>query len=169
MAMAWIAVILISAIAGGGADDASETTAASSNQVEKAVVDSKEEPKQAEEPKQIESTTEAPDVTESTVQYPPATVDEKNEEKVVAEPSKVSEGEHDVVLHFPAERYTETAAHIIAAIEKGESAVCTIDRDGADQNRDESLKVIPTKKGHDRDEWPMAMCAEGAKELMLLT
>ncbi len=23
------------------------------------------------------------------------------------------------------------------------------------------LKVVPTRKGKDRDEWPMAMCAEG--------
>ncbi|MDR6884006.1 hypothetical protein J2X61_005804 [Bacillus sp. 3255] len=23
------------------------------------------------------------------------------------------------------------------------------------------MKGVPTKKGYDRDEWPMAMCAEG--------
>lgn len=67
----------------------------------------------------------------------------------------------DVTLHFPADKYPETGAHIKSAIAKGESAVCTIDRSGADQNREESLKGIPTKDGYDRDEWPMAMCAEG--------
>lgn len=66
-----------------------------------------------------------------------------------------------VQLIFPAERYPETAEHIQEAIESGESAVCTIKREEAEENRKESLKGIPTKKGYDRDEWPMAMCAEG--------
>lgn len=68
---------------------------------------------------------------------------------------------YDVTLNFPSDRYPETAAHIQEAIAKGESAICTIDRDGTDENRSESLKGIPTKDGYDRDEWPMAMCAEG--------
>lgn len=66
-----------------------------------------------------------------------------------------------VTLVFPKERYPETGAHIKSAIEHGESNICTIERDGADHNRDLSLKGVPTKKGYDRDEWPMAMCAEG--------
>lgn len=72
-------------------------------------------------------------------------------------------GDADVVLEFPSQRFPETAAHIQSAVEKGHSAVCTIDREGADQNRDESLRGIPTKRGFDRDEWPMAMCAEGGQ------
>lgn len=68
----------------------------------------------------------------------------------------------DVVqLEFPGDRYPETAEHIQEAIQNGESAICTIDRDQAEENRKESLKGVPTKKGYDRDEWPMAMCAEG--------
>jgi len=70
---------------------------------------------------------------------------------------------YDVVIHFPVDKYPETAAHIKAAIEKGESAICTIDRKGADANRDKSLSGIPTKEGFDRDEWPMAMCEEGGE------
>jgi hypothetical protein len=35
---------------------------------------------------------------------------------------------HDAILHFPVDRYPETATHIQAAIAKGESAICTIDR-----------------------------------------
>lgn len=66
-----------------------------------------------------------------------------------------------VQLVFPADRYPETAEHIQEAIESGESAVCTIDREEAEENRKDSLKGVPTKKGYDRDEWPMAMCAEG--------
>jgi hypothetical protein len=66
-----------------------------------------------------------------------------------------------IVLEFPSDRYPKTAEHIKEAIEHGETDICTIDRDGATENRKESLKGIPTKKGYDRDEFPMAMCAEG--------
>lgn len=68
---------------------------------------------------------------------------------------------YDVILEFPADRFPQTAAHIASAILAGESAVCTIDREGADERREQSLAGIPTKEGYDRDEWPMAMCAEG--------
>lgn len=68
-----------------------------------------------------------------------------------------------VQLIFPADRYPETAKHIQDAIDSGHAATCTIDRDGADENRKLSLRGIDTKKGYDRDEWPMAMCAEGGE------
>ncbi|WP_025684443.1 NucA/NucB deoxyribonuclease domain-containing protein [Paenibacillus maysiensis] len=68
-----------------------------------------------------------------------------------------------VTLQFPSGRYPETAHHIKEAIRAGKSPVCTIDREGADQNRKQSLAGIPTRKGYDRDEWPMAMCTEGGK------
>ncbi|QRF32668.1 DNA-entry nuclease [Bacillus safensis] len=64
-------------------------------------------------------------------------------------------------LKFPTDKYPETARHIKNAIKKGASAVCTIDKEGADKNREESLKNIPTKRGYDRDEFPMDMCEEG--------
>lgn len=66
-----------------------------------------------------------------------------------------------VQLVFPSDEYPETAKHIQKAISKGEPSVCTIDREGAEENRQESLKGVPTKKSYDRDEWPMAMCEEG--------
>ncbi len=69
--------------------------------------------------------------------------------------------EYDVVLEFPADRFPQTAAHIASAILAGKSAVCTIDRDGADERREASLAGIPTRDGYDRDEWPMAICEEG--------
>lgn len=69
--------------------------------------------------------------------------------------------QYDVVLKFPADRYPIAAAHIASAILAGESDICTIDRSGADANRSASLSGIPTLDGYDRDEWPMAMCAEG--------
>ncbi|MBA2944231.1 DNA-entry nuclease [Paenibacillus sp. CGMCC 1.16610] len=66
-----------------------------------------------------------------------------------------------LTIVLPAERYPETAAHIKSAEEHGKTNICTIDRKGAEENRKKSLKGIPTKKGFDRDEFPMAMCAEG--------
>ncbi|MDN4074020.1 NucA/NucB deoxyribonuclease domain-containing protein [Fictibacillus terranigra] len=68
---------------------------------------------------------------------------------------------YDKTLYFPLSRYPETGDHIRDAIEAGHSAICTIDRDGADQRREESLAGYPAKTGYDRDEWPMAMCEEG--------
>ncbi|MDY8094187.1 NucA/NucB deoxyribonuclease domain-containing protein [Paenibacillus polymyxa] len=80
---------------------------------------------------------------------------------VYAEPAIISQQAAGHTLEFPSSRHPETGAHIRDAIAAGYSAVCTIDRDGAEENRKESLKGYPTKKGYDRDEWPMAMCAEG--------
>lgn len=68
---------------------------------------------------------------------------------------------YDVKIDFPEDRYPLTAGHIKAAIEKGEDPICTINREGADENRKQSLNGVPTKPGYDRDEWPMAMCEEG--------
>lgn len=76
--------------------------------------------------------------------------------------TRVSKSE-SVQLLFPSDRYPETAQHIQRAIESGHPATCTIDRDGADENRKLSLRGIETKKGYDRDEWPMAMCTEGGE------
>ncbi|MFC3789826.1 NucA/NucB deoxyribonuclease domain-containing protein [Paenibacillus sp. GCM10012307] len=71
--------------------------------------------------------------------------------------------EYDVWIDFPSDKYPETAAHIQSAVSKGFSPICTIDREGAEENRRKSLQGVPTKKGHDRDEWPMAMCTEGGE------
>lgn len=67
------------------------------------------------------------------------------------------------VIEFPSDRYPETAKHIREAIQRGESDICTIDRKGAENRREDSLNGIPTKKGYDRDEFPMAVCAEGGE------
>lgn len=68
-----------------------------------------------------------------------------------------------ITLEFPSNRYPETAAHIQEAIAHGESDTCTIDRAHIEDHRKESLRGIPTKKGKDRDEWPMALCREGGR------
>lgn len=69
----------------------------------------------------------------------------------------------DGVIYLPDKKYPKTIDHIRDAIAEGKTDICTIDRSGADQNRHDSLKGIPTKKGYDRDEYPMAMCAEGGR------
>lgn len=81
--------------------------------------------------------------------------------KIIDKEPIVVEADHQIV--FPSSKYPETAEHIKEAIANGESRICTIDRDGAEENRKLSLKGIPTKKGFDRDEWPMAMCEEGGE------
>lgn len=63
----------------------------------------------------------------------------------------------------PADKYPETALHIKEAIQEGHTDICTIDRKGASERRKQSLAGIKTVKGKDRDEYPMAFCAEGGK------
>ncbi|NEW05967.1 sporulation protein [Paenibacillus sp. SYP-B3998] len=70
---------------------------------------------------------------------------------------------YDATITFPLSRYPLTGAHMRDAIAAGHSSICTIDREGAAENRKEALRGIPTKPGYDRDEWPMAMCQEGGR------
>jgi hypothetical protein len=65
------------------------------------------------------------------------------------------------VIYLPSARYPQTAKHILAAEKAGKSKICTLDRKDEKVHRKESLAGIPTKKGYDRDEFPMAMCKEG--------
>ncbi|MDQ0418942.1 hypothetical protein J2Z48_003147, partial [Croceifilum oryzae] len=60
-------------------------------------------------------------------------------------------------------KYPETANHIEDAIAQGHPSTVTIDRSGTKQRRKEAMSGHPTKSGHDRDEWPMAMFSEGGK------
>ena len=64
-------------------------------------------------------------------------------------------------LIFSLSRFPHIADHVRDAQAAHKSRTCTIDRPGADENRDESLAGIPTRKGYDRDEYPPAMCKEG--------
>lgn len=87
---------------------------------------------------------------------------ELSEEKpTIASEIQTEHDEYDYELIFPSDRYPETALHIHGAIAQGYTDVCTIDRAGAVENRKKSLAGIETREGYDRDEWPMAMCAEG--------
>lgn len=80
-----------------------------------------------------------------------------------SEPVSEKTRDVDIVIEFPSNRYPKTAAHIKRAVEEGKSNICTINRDGAEDNRKESLKGVPTKTGYDRDEFPMAFCEEGGR------
>jgi hypothetical protein len=80
---------------------------------------------------------------------------------------------HDYEIKIDSKKYPESAQHIQEAqagtVWRGDRAVqrepkpstVTIDRAGADANRDDSLRGIDTVTGHDRDEYPPAMFAEG--------
>jgi hypothetical protein len=60
-------------------------------------------------------------------------------------------------------KYPHIAAHIRSAIRRGQPVVLHIDRVHADQHRDTSTAVLPTKAGYDRDEYPPAMSREGGQ------
>lgn len=57
-------------------------------------------------------------------------------------------------------RWPHIAAHV-AAVDQDYPRRLHIDRGGADANRVESLRGIPTRLGMDRDEYPPAMAREG--------
>ena len=77
---------------------------------------------------------------------------------------------HDVTLKLDKDQYKEAFGHIddyingnITGKNPDGNNVFTIDRDGARQNRNDSLAGVPTKPGFDRDEFPMAMFREGGE------
>lgn len=53
----------------------------------------------------------------------------------------------DKVIYFPTDKYFKTAAHIEHTINKGKAAICTINSDGTEENRSQSLKGLLTKQG----------------------
>ncbi|MYW69536.1 hypothetical protein GTY65_36540 [Streptomyces sp. SID8379] len=81
--------------------------------------------------------------------------------------------DYDAELVLDRNKYPESAQHIEDAqsgtIWRGDDSrtgpakpdVLTIDRNGADDNRADSLRGIPTDSPRDRDEYPPAMYKEG--------
>lgn len=123
-------------------------------------------------PLQLEAFEPASDANElsshSAMVSSPSNISSDNEENNVQEEAaeqftQTEPDEYEYILIFPSNKYPETALHIKGAIEQGHSDVCTINRDGAEDNRKLSLAGIDTMPGYDRDEWPMAMCEEGGK------
>ena len=74
---------------------------------------------------------------------------------------KVDKCDHDCLLTLHRSDYPKTFGHIDDAIASGHPDIVTLQRAAAKQNRKASLKGVPTKRGLDRDEWPMAMFKEG--------
>lgn len=70
--------------------------------------------------------------------------------------------EYRVVI-IDSAKYPQSAEHIQNCIRMGYPAVLTLNRDGADENRKQSLAGIPTRSddGFDRDEYPPAAFLEG--------
>jgi len=79
-------------------------------------------------------------------------IDRKADCKVLNQPA---------VVQLPAVRYPASARHIEIAWEHGAPLIWHIDRAGADANRAESLRGIPSNSKLDRDEVPMAASREG--------
>lgn len=68
-----------------------------------------------------------------------------------------------VLVRLDDDRYPLTTDHVLDAIRSGERRLLHIDRRHADEHRAEATRGIPTKKGHDRDEYPPAFSREGGR------
>lgn len=66
-------------------------------------------------------------------------------------------------LTISLRQYPNVGDHARDAMAAGESKVCTIDRDGADDRRKDALRGHRTAPGKDRDEFPPAVCKEGGR------
>ncbi len=140
IAIAWIAIIFVAALINGITNEPSKSLVTTSNPNEQTFENPS--PKSVDSIKVPSTKTEEAKKEPTDVPTPINTAASKlAETKVVS----ANGDNYDVVLHFPAEKYPETAKHIISALEKGETAICTIERKGADQNREESLAGIATK------------------------
>lgn len=67
-----------------------------------------------------------------------------------------------VYVELSRNRYPESTDHIQDAIAAGHAALLHIDRENADQNREEALEGWPPRPNLDRDEYPPAMSEESS-------
>lgn len=70
---------------------------------------------------------------------------------------------HPAVVDLDNRRHIHVLDHAWDTIDKGHPQVLHLDREGADENRQQSLRGIPTKPKHDRDEYPPAVSREGGR------
>jgi RHS repeat-associated protein len=66
-------------------------------------------------------------------------------------------------VFIDANKYPESAEHILDAQGSGQPSVLTLDRAGASARRSEALAGTPPVPGKDRDEYPAAAFAEGGR------
>jgi hypothetical protein len=69
-----------------------------------------------------------------------------------------------VYVELSRSRYPESTDHIEDAIAAGHPALLHIDRENADQNREEALEGWPPRDGYDRDEYPPAISLESSSD-----
>lgn len=68
-----------------------------------------------------------------------------------------------VIINLDNRRHARVLDHAWDAIDEGQPLVLTLERTGADQRREVSTDDLPTRKGFDRDEYPVATSAEGGE------
>lgn len=69
-----------------------------------------------------------------------------------------------VYVELSRSRYPQSTDHIADAIAAGHPALLHIDRENADQNREEALQGWPPRPNLDRDEYPPAMSEESSAD-----
>jgi hypothetical protein len=75
-----------------------------------------------------------------------------------APPSRACVSPRDVVkIGFSKTKYPNIRRHYLAAVREGWPKVLTVHRAGADARRDKLLRLIATRPGMDRDEYPPAV------------
>ncbi len=77
-------------------------------------------------------------------------------------PSCLSQ-EKPAVVDLDDRKHARVLDHAHDAIREGHPRRLHLDRDGAEENREQSLRGIPTKRGYDRDEYPPAVSREGGR------
>lgn len=68
-----------------------------------------------------------------------------------------------VVVTLDPIQHSDILDHVADAIDAGHPDVLTIARDGADERREDATDDYDTAPGKDRDEYPVAMSAEGGE------
>lgn len=66
-----------------------------------------------------------------------------------------------VRIKLSKRKHRTVKRHIRRAVKRGWPRVLRIHRRGADRRRSKLLQRYPTRRGFDRDEWPMAMARRG--------
>ncbi|WP_309119973.1 hypothetical protein [Paenibacillus sp.] len=74
--------------------------------------------------------------------------------EVITSTGGTQDNRYEAIVEFPVDRFPEPAAHIKVAIAAGKPSVCTIDRDGEDENQKKETADFLTQ-------WPMVICEEG--------
>lgn len=79
-----------------------------------------------------------------------------------AEAASCKRQSRTVVVDLDNRKHITVLRHVWYAIRRDDQAErLTIDRRGADRNRQASLRRVPTRPGYDRDEYPPALSDEG--------